>query len=347
MALKAMWKSHIVASQLTAHVHRERDTMLEVAMATAAASAAASASATNDNSSADAPAAPPTTPPKPSPWLVTLHASFADDRRVYLLMDACPGGELFSYLRTRPRSAGPLSERDARFYVAGVALALRELHSRSLVYRDLKPENVLLTSRGYPRLADFGFVKRVPAGGRTHTLCGTPEYLAPEVVERRGHWQAADWWALGVLAYELACGAPPFYARDPVSMYAQIREAKPRFPKSMSEELRDFCARLLHRTPALRLGAGEKGAQEVLEHGWFSGFDWLGFERGEIAAPYVPPAIVVAVGKVAGGGKAEQKLTPAALAAAAQAEAEMAASGLGGAQYRDAPYESQGDFADF
>lgn len=278
-------------------------------------------------------------------------------------MDACPGGELFSYLRTRPRAAGPLPEAHARFLVAGVALALRELHGRGLVYRDLKPENVLLDARGYPRLADFGFVKRVPPGGRTHTLCGTPEYLAPELVERRGHWQAADWWALGVLAYELCAGQPPFYARDPVAMYALIREARPRFPKSMSPELRDFCARLLHRTPALRLGAAASGgsggggseggegvgggAADVLSHAWFEGFDWRAFETGTMPAPYVPPEIVVAGGGGGAAGGGRDKMTAAALVAAAQAEAEMAATGLAGNQYRYVPYESAGDFADF
>lgn len=156
------------------------------------------------------------------PFITNLLASFSDRDFLYLLLDYVPGGELFSYLRKFRR----FDEGMARFYAAEIVLVLEYLHEQQggVAYRDLKPENLLLDEEGHIRLVDFGFAKRL--GGRdgsteTYTLCGTPEYLAPEVIHNKGHTTAVDWWALGILIYEFLTGYPPFWHQNPIEIYKQ------------------------------------------------------------------------------------------------------------------------------
>jgi protein kinase A len=136
------------------------------------------------------------------PFIVDLYATFQDNLNIYMLLSYVPGGELFSHLRR----AGRFSADVTRFYLAIIVLALRYLHSYNIIYRDLKPENLLLDHRGYLRITDFGFAKVVD--DRTWTLCGTPEYLAPEIIQSDGHGKAVDWWACGILCYEMLVGYP-------------------------------------------------------------------------------------------------------------------------------------------
>jgi len=188
-ALKQIAKAQVVKKGLVAHVKRERDVMKECAA---------------------------------TPFVVRLEASFQDAQNLYLLMEIVPGGELFYYLQSL---TAPLSEPHARFYAACVVEAFSFLHARYYLYRDLKPENLLLCANGYIKVADFSFVKRL-RGGKTHTLCGTPAYLAPEQIQRQGHDRAVDWWALGVLLYELLAGISPFYHDDDMMMYKRIVDCK-------------------------------------------------------------------------------------------------------------------------
>jgi serine/threonine protein kinase len=139
-----------------------------------------------------------------------------DAAKLYMLCEYVPGGELFSYLRRE----GQLPERAARFYAAEIVLALEYLHSLSVLYRDLKPENLLLTAAGHVKITDFGFAKVV--ADRTYSLCGTPEYLAPEIIQSAGHGRGVDWWALGILLFEMLAGFPPFYADTPNGIYQKI-----------------------------------------------------------------------------------------------------------------------------
>eukprot|EP00803_Ostreobium_quekettii_P011350 evm.model.scf_945.2 EVM.evm.TU.scf_945.2 scf_945:18680-23149(+) len=155
----------------------------------------------------------------------------------------------------------------------------------------------------YLQVTDFGFAKKMPTGGKTYTLCGTPEYLAPELVTQTGHNHAADWWAVGVLIYELVTGRPPFYDDDRVKMFKKICDVKFSFPQHVSEELRDLIKRLLMKKPAMRLGAQKNGASDVKAHAWFKGFNWPAFERQELQPPYLP--------KVAGPGDASNFVIPA------------------------------------
>lgn len=144
------------------------------------------------------------------PFLVGLKGFTQDARYLYFLMDYIPGGELFTYLRTE----GQLDAEQARFYAAQVTIMFEYMHSKNIIYRDLKPENILIDEEGYLKLTDFGFAKFCE--GKTYTLCGTPEYLAPEVLLNKGHSKPVDWWTLGILTYEMIAGIDPFNADDPM-----------------------------------------------------------------------------------------------------------------------------------
>lgn len=216
------------------------------------------------------------------PFIVDLYATFSDPFNVYMLLSYVPGGELFSHLRR----AGRFTPDVTRFYLAGIVLALRYLHSYNIIYRDLKPENLLLDHRGYLRIADFGFSKIVD--DRTWTLCGTPEYLAPEIIQSSGHGKAVDWWACGILTYEMLVGYPPFFDDNPFGIYEKILRGKIHWPKEMDHRSKELIKGFLNPDRSKRLGNLRGGADDVLIHDWFRGVDWTALERGEIRAPLIP-----------------------------------------------------------
>jgi len=193
------------------------------------------------------------------PFITTMLASFQDQDSLYMLLDYCPGGEVFSYLRRARR----FTEPTARFYAAEIVLILEYLHEKEgVAYRDLKPENILIDAQGHLKLVDFGFAKRVE-NRETYTLCGTPEYLAPEVIRNTGHGTAVDWWAFGILVYEFLVGQPPFWDQNPMKIYEQIVEARLRFPTAMSAPARSLISGLCTADTSKRLGNISGGAQTV------------------------------------------------------------------------------------
>lgn len=184
------------------------------------------------------------------------------------------------------RRAGRFSADVTRFYLASIVLAIEYLHSRNIIYRDLKPENLLLDRHGYLRIADFGFAKVVQ--DRTFTLCGTPEYLAPEIVLSQGHGKAVDWWALGILGFEMLAGYPPFFDDHPLGIYEKILRGDIAFPSHIDPFAKDLIRGLLTADRSKRLGNLRGGAKDVMGHPWFAGVDWRSLERKEIGAPIVP-----------------------------------------------------------
>ncbi|RNF11262.1 putative protein kinase A catalytic subunit [Trypanosoma rangeli] len=202
------------------------------------------------------------------PFIVNMFKGFMDDDRLYLLLEFVAGGELFTHLR----KAGKFPNDVAKFYSAEVILAFEYLHSCGIVYRDLKPENLLLDEQGNIKITDFGFAKRVSE--RTFTLCGTPEYLAPEVIQSRGHGKAVDWWALGILLYEMLVGYPPFFDESPFKIYEKILEGRVQFPRWVELRAKDLIKSLLVLDPTKRLGSLNWGTQDVKRHKFYSGVDW-------------------------------------------------------------------------
>jgi serine/threonine protein kinase len=216
------------------------------------------------------------------PFIIRLYAAFQDSKNLYLLLEYAIGGELYSYLRR----AGRFSLSTTKFYAAEIMMAIEYLHNMDIAYRDLKPENLLLDGRGHIKLSDFGFAKLVP--DRTWTLCGTPEYLAPEIIANRGHGKGVDWWALGVLIYEMLAGYPPFYDQTPFATYEKILAGRLLFPSHFDPLSIDLIRRLLQPDPAMRLGNLQGGAQDIRRHPWFAGVDWNGLYRRTIMAPIQP-----------------------------------------------------------
>jgi len=218
------------------------------------------------------------------PFIVQLHYAFQTKDKLYMILDYINGGELFFHLKKE----GRFQEARVRFYAAEISCALSHLHSLGIVYRDLKPENILLNAEGHITITDFGLSKQIKMDEGTHTFCGTPEYLAPEVLKGQGHGIAVDWWSLGTLIYEMLTGLPPFYSQNINIMYQKILNGELRFPSYVSAEAQSLLEGLLTREVDKRLGSGPDGSREVKRHNFFSGIDWDKLEKKEIDAPFIP-----------------------------------------------------------
>jgi len=217
------------------------------------------------------------------PMIASFYGAFADTQYVYFLMEPCLGGELFRYLR----HMGSFDEDWCRFYIGSVTLALQAMHAHGIVYRDLKPENLVLDSKGFLKLIDFGLGKKI-GEEKSWTMCGTPDYLAPEMILNEGHTLSVDWWTLGILTCELADGAPPFYSDDPMETYALILQESFTLPSYFSKELKKIIKALVKKNVARRLGGSSKGANAVMEHPWFEGMEWENLIHQNIRPPIVP-----------------------------------------------------------
>ncbi|KAG6885040.1 hypothetical protein C0993_006367 [Termitomyces sp. T159_Od127] len=219
------------------------------------------------------------------PFIINLWGCFQDATNLYMVMDFVPGGELFTLLRRSNRFPDPV----AKFYAAEVALALNHLHGLNIIYRDLKPENILLNHDGHIKVADFGFAKLCTS--TTWTLCGTPDYLAPEVVNQQRYNKSVDWYALGVLIFEMLSGLPPYHHPDPnpVLLYERILNG-PHYIKwpAFNNLATDLIMKLMEGDPSKRYGNMRHGAGDVFAHPWFREVDWDKLQAREITAPYLP-----------------------------------------------------------
>ena len=182
------------------------------------------------------------------PFIIEMKGFTQNARNIYIVMEYIAGGELFSLLREE----GQFGKAETSFYASNVILALEYLHSCNVIYRDLKPENLLIGTDGYLRLSDFGFAKVIT--NRTYTLCGTPEYVAPEVIRNTGHGKGADWWSLGILLYEMLVGIDPFNADSPMETFKRILRAELIFPEKFLKDAKSLIKHLLERDLSKRYG---------------------------------------------------------------------------------------------
>ena len=219
------------------------------------------------------------------PLLCGLVFCFQTDERIYFILPFLSGGELFQHLR----KFRTFDEEKVRFYGAQIALALEYLHSKGIVYRDLKPENILMDDQGYLKLADFGMAKKLKGDEKAMSFCGTPEYLAPEIITMEGHDKMADWWSFGILLFEMLCGLPPFYVENLDKMYELIKNSSVKFPRriTLSEEAKDVIRKLLEKNPKKRLGS-QSGIEEIKSHPFFASIDFNLVEQKKMKAPFVP-----------------------------------------------------------
>ena len=197
-----------------------------------------------------------------------------------MVLEYVVGGEFFTHLRNAQR----LDNSNARFYAAQVTLIFEYLHSQDFIYRDLKPENLLLDKTGYMKITDFGFAKRVAF--KTYTLCGTPEYIAPEVLLNKGHGKGVDWWTLGILTYEMLVGQPPFVDDDPMGIYQQILAGKVNFPRFIDRNAKSLIKKLLVADLTKRFGCLKNGAEDIKKHKWYRGLNWAALYNKQLEIPH-------------------------------------------------------------
>jgi cGMP-dependent protein kinase len=215
-------------------------------------------------------------------FIVKCYQAFQDSQYIYFLMSLLPGGELMDLLDTKQK----LPEQWTRFYAATVVMAFSCMHQQKIAYRDLKPENLVLDEEGYCFVVDFGLAK-VCSKGKTWTMCGTPDYLAPEILRGNGHDWGVDYWALGILLYELTNGDAPFYADDPALTAKKIIKGEYVDPPHFSEELNDIISQFLCGQ-SKRLGRTMGGERKIMTHPWFAGFNWQALMDREMKVPYKP-----------------------------------------------------------
>ncbi|KAM9356418.1 cGMP-dependent protein kinase 2 [Pholidichthys leucotaenia] len=216
-------------------------------------------------------------------FIVRLHRAFKDTRYIYMVMEFCGGGEIW----TKLKEVGRFDETVAVFCTACVVEAFAYLHKKNIMYRDLKPENLMLDFKGYVKLVDFGFAKELLRGEKTYSFVGTPEYMAPEIIKNQGHDFAVDFWSLGILIFELLVGSPPFSSSEPQKIYAKILDGVLKYPPYLSEAAKSIISKLCRPRPGQRLGNTKNGIKEVRHHRWFGNMNWHKLRVGQLDAPTV------------------------------------------------------------
>lgn len=216
------------------------------------------------------------------PFLVHCYSAFHDPQNLYFVLEYVHGGELFSYLR----QSGRFENKVAQFYSSEVVSAFEYMHNIKILYRDLKPENILINSDGHIKITDFGFAKFVP--DVTWTLCGTPDYLAPEIIQSKAYGAAADWWSLGVFIYEMLAGYPPFYDENPIKLYEKILACKVVYSVNFAPEAVDLVSKLLCLDLTKRYGNLKGGVDDIKNHPWYADIDWEKVKALQVTPPYIP-----------------------------------------------------------
>ncbi|KAL2557590.1 Serine/threonine-protein kinase AtPK2/AtPK19 [Forsythia ovata] len=217
------------------------------------------------------------------PFIVQLRYSFQTKYRLYLVLDFINGGHLFFQLYHH----GLFREDLARVYTAEIVSAVSHLHAKGIMHRDLKPENIILDADGHAILTDFGLAKQLEENGRSNSMCGTVEYMSPEIILGKGHDKAADWWSVGILLFEMLTGKPPFVGRRDKIQQKVIKD-KIKLPGFLSSEAHSLLKGLLQKDPSKRLGSGAKGSDEIKGHTWFKSINWKKLEDRAIQPSFRP-----------------------------------------------------------
>ncbi|KAF8399369.1 hypothetical protein HHK36_015234 [Tetracentron sinense] len=218
------------------------------------------------------------------PYIVQLRYSFQTKSKLYLILDFINGGHLFFHLYRQ----GMFSEDQARVYTAELVSAVSHLHKRGIVHRDLKPENILMDSDGHVMLTDFGLSKEIDESSRSNSMCGTTEYMAPEILLSKGHNKDADWWSVGILLYEMLTGQAPFTHANRQKLQQRIIQEKMKLPPYLSSEVHSLLKGLLQKEPSRRLGNGPSGGDEIKNHKWFRSINWKKLETRELQPKFKP-----------------------------------------------------------
>lgn len=255
-AMRVLKKQLILSSGQREHIQRERDILMEAHC----------------------------------PFIVRLYQTFQNMDFLYMLTESCLGGDLLTLLKEK----GTLDESSCRFYTACVVEALTFLHCQGVVHRDVKPENVVLDEHGYAKMIGSGCLKKMNVSRKTWTFCGTPGYLAPEIILSQGHGVSADMWSLGVFVFELLSGSLPFCGFEPMAVFTETVRGIDHldFPKTISRGASSLVKRLCKNNPSERLGTQRNGAKDIHEHKWFEDFDWEGLCRQTLIAPSAPKVSV-------------------------------------------------------
>lgn len=223
------------------------------------------------------------------PYIVNLNFAFQTDSKLYLVLDFVGGGELFFWLK----QARKFDQKRGCLYGGEILLALEHLHKHDIIYRDLKPENILMGLDGHLKLTDFGLSKEGVTGfgadGGTKTFCGTPEYLAPEILMQKGHGKAVDWWSLGILIFEMLNGSCPFYDANHQRMYQKILRSELTYPAHFSAETVDLLSKLIDKNDETRLGSGPGDGDEIKTHAFWKSIDWAKLSLKQVEPTFVPP----------------------------------------------------------
>eukprot|EP00250_Pteridium_aquilinum_P003859 c14133_g1_i1 orf=261-1856(-) len=218
------------------------------------------------------------------PFIVHLRYSFQTKSKLYLILDFINGGHLFFQLYRQ----GTFGEELARVYTAEIVSAVAHLHKNGIIHRDLKPENILLDAEGHVKLTDFGLAKEIDDSKPANSLCGTVEYMAPEIVLAKGHGKAADWWSVGILLFEMLTGQPPFTHKNRQKLQQKIVKDKIKLPSYLTSEAHALLKGLLQKEASKRLGSGVRGSDDIKEHKWFKPINWKKLEAREILPKFRP-----------------------------------------------------------
>ena len=221
------------------------------------------------------------------PFIVNIKSAFQDSTKLYMVSEFMQGGDMFFHMHDGQIVI--FNNEKTKFYILELVLAIEFLHKKNMIYRDLKPENILLDEKGHVKLTDFGLSKILDEDNeKTFTICGTPQYLAPEVLLKKGYDKAVDWWSLGCVMYEMLCGRLPFCIKRGMKLSQKIYEKGVEYPINITKEAKDLIEKLLVVDPQKRLGQGPNGSEEIKNHAFFKGVNWNDALKKKIKPPFIP-----------------------------------------------------------